>query len=141
MQRCPGIGDERIVRADRPSAQRQLDQHPLERRRERDQHLGVLVGPARRQADEDRRARRCRCPRPRRTTGTPQGRIGTSTTSSSRHLADGAGERQADRVALGDLERLEDDLVDAVALELERPGEDLVASAGIDRQPERELRP
>ena len=53
------------------------------------------------------------------TTCTPQGRIGTSTTSSSFDVADRAGERQPDRVALGDLERLEHDLVDAVALELD----------------------
>ena len=73
------------------------------------------------------------------TTCTPQGRIGTSTTSSSLDVADRAGERQPDRVALGDLERLEDDLVDAVVLELERPGKDLVAPAGVDREPKREL--
>ncbi len=73
------------------------------------------------------------------TTCTPQG--GPAPRPPARRSASpiGAGERQPDRVGLGDLERLEHDLVDAVVLEVDGLGKDLVASAGVDRQPEREL--
>ncbi len=73
------------------------------------------------------------------TTWTPQGRIGTSTTSSSLASPIVPVSVKRTSLALGDLERLEHDFVDAVLGELDRLGENLVASAGVDRQAEREL--
>ena len=63
------------------------------------------------------------------TTSTPQGRTGTSAVSLVARAADRAFERQPDGFAFGDLEGIEDDLLDSVLRDLDRPGEDFLATA------------
>ena len=72
---------------------------------------------------------------------TPQGRIGTAAVSSSFASPDVGGEREPDVVAVGDLERVEQDLLDAVGLDVERLRLDDLAAAGVDRQPQRQPAP
>ena len=119
-----GMIRERLASQERGvAAQGQLDEHPLERGRDDDQHLGALVRPPRGQADEDRRA------------------VAAGARGRGERLhapgADGDLERSARRSAsptlaasvsrtvspVGHLERLEEHLLDAVALELDRLGE------------------
>ena len=123
------VGAERVVLA----PDRQLDEHPLEGGRDDDEHLGVLVRPARGQADVDRRV----------VAGGAGGRGDRlHAPRADRHLdhqlvlgvARLGGEGEADDVAVGHLERLERHLVDAVAFQLDRLREDLVATAGVHAQ-------
>src|SRR5262249_43550853 len=116
------------------AAQGQLDQHPPQGRGDHHQHLGVLVRPAGGQADEGGGVvaggaggggERLHAPGPDRDLGHELvGRV-----------AEAGREGEADRVAVGDLERVEQDLLDAVVpLDLDGPGEDLLAAAGVDGQ-------
>src|SRR5205823_5776377 len=105
---------------------------------DRDQHLGTLVAPPGRESDEDRRALAAGAGGRRESRDAP-GMDRDLDDQLVPEIADGARERQPDRVALRDLERLEEDFVDPIALELQRLGIDLIASAGVDRQPQREL--
>ncbi|MEJ7639335.1 MAG: hypothetical protein WKF75_15495, partial [Singulisphaera sp.] len=101
--------------------------------RDDDEHLGALIGPARRQADEDGGV----------VAGGPRGRgEGLHAPGADGDLDHqfvlggplGGRQRQADIVAVGDLEGLEEDLVDAVGLEREGLREDRLAPPGIDRE-------
>ena len=95
--------------------QRQLDQHPLERRREHDQHLGVVIGPPGGQADEDRAAVACRCPTRRRTPARPRdGSALRRPARRSRRRSEPVSVKRTES-RLGDLERLEQDFVDSVS--------------------------
>ena len=114
-------------------AESQFDDHTFETGRDRDEHIGILIRPTWRQADEDRRviARRAR--------GRGEGLHAPGANGNlDRHLvglATGAGlEREADILAFGDLERLENKFLDAVGLPGEVSWEDILLATDVDGQ-------
>ena len=116
-------------------AHRQLDEHPPHGGGDHDEHLGLLVPAAGRQGDERGRVVGGRARRRGERLDPPR-----ADRHRDRHLvlrlAQGRGQREPDLVAVGHVERVEQDLLDAVGLDLDPLRLDALPAPGVDRQPQ-----